>query len=88
MPDPGGGRGLYQLTGLVAVALGGPGAVHDDLDPDQGGVDPLSGVEVTGHEPGAFLGVAAQDAHLVAGVPQERDDEPSERASSAGDQNR
>ncbi|GAA4526227.1 hypothetical protein GCM10023096_59440 [Nonomuraea ferruginea] len=54
----------------------GVGAVH-------GGLDALAREQVCGHVAAA----PAEDAHLVAGGPQERYDEAAESTGAAGDQN-
>ena len=75
--DPGPRRGPYQVPGLVLVALGAAGAVHDGLDPGDGGVDPLAGGQIAANELDAVSGLVAAPLStrtLPPALAQERHD--------------
>jgi hypothetical protein len=84
---PGAGRGPDQRAGLVTVALGAAGAVHDRADPVQGGRDPGAGGKITGDvlDPLARrVRAAAEHPDLGAGRPQLGHDQAAEGPGSAG----
>jgi hypothetical protein len=79
----------YQGAGLLLVALGAAGAVHDRGDAFHGGVDARAGGQVTDQVLGALGGlppVTAQHPHGVPGLLQQRFDQAAERAGAAGEQ--
>ena len=80
-----------QRPGLLLVARAAAGCVHDDLGASRGGLDALTGAEVTGcvaDALGDFPGVAAEDGDAGAGVAQPLRHMPPERPGAARDQDR
>jgi hypothetical protein len=71
---------------LDLVAVGAARQLQDDLGSRHGGLDPLAGGQVAGHQLDALpaqvaasrapVSGPAEDADAVAGVPQPRDDLP------------
>jgi hypothetical protein len=77
------------VPGLVAVPLGAAGEVHDDLRARHGGLDAVAGGQVAGHVLDAVhvvVTTAAEHPDVAPGVDEARDDEPSQGAGTAGDQ--
>ncbi len=89
VPRPGPRRGPDQALRLDLVALYARRAVHDDLGALDRGFDTLARGQVTGHELDPLPALAAAPAEhpdVAPGIPQSRDDMPSQAASAAGDQ--
>jgi hypothetical protein len=79
----------HQVGGGPVVALRSAGQVYDRSDPVQGGVEVVTGEQVGGDVLDAVAtgaAAAAENAHRVAGVAQERGDQAAEGARTAGDQ--
>src|ERR671916_497234 len=79
-------RRPYQVPGLVLITLGAAREVHDRPDPVHRRFDPLTGGQITGHVLDAVLCLTAAPAehpYLATGLPQEPDDESSERTCAA-----
>ena len=80
---------LQQVARQRVVALVAAGEVQDGPDAVHRGPGPLAAGQVAGQVADAFLvrpAVPAEHADLAAGVPQARDEPPSEGAGPAGDQ--
>jgi len=84
-------RGFDQVTCLDLVALGAAREVDDDLGSVHRGVDAFAGSQVTSEELDTVLALAALSAEypdVTARVTQLLHDVPSERAGTAGHQDR
>ena len=82
-------RGSHEIAGLVFVALGTAGAVHDRLDAIDRGRNAVAGGQITGDvfdAVGGVRAVPAEHPYGAAGVAQARNHQSAESAGPTGDQ--